>query len=438
MASNTRRSVKDMVSAQDAQDKMCAMVSQLATLAGLGEHSAPEVQRSLAICMTDAMKRELIRCGAIQPDHPPTIWEGGGGLDSLEQSAINTLDPATNENDEVMHDRSDIDEEDVDMSENADQNYVLGLSQETFAIELHKRILDASDNPTRTVEPQFKPTLPMVERLGPLMVRALTTYWDQELSQAEAAIAITDEPRQAPKTLGLAEYSRRPRILAERDDAGDFDGAVMGIKDIVQAQKDATYARQGVKSWVWPLLEKYCINTDQSKKVEIGNEELLYLALGERFPPNYGEYKFSQQDIEAHGLTYQRPTGKAVRKHKAAPKWRGRRRNYYRCLSWLRVQGHSWVFMVNVRNLDSLFGDISDPEATLRPWIELFGSLPAELSSRASSRAMGDYSGRQEMLMFDELSQTEIDDWNDYRVVWVSGSKFAPTESADTTPEALF
>ncbi|KAG9552259.1 hypothetical protein KCU71_g14848, partial [Aureobasidium melanogenum] len=408
-----------------AQDQLCALASQFTSLAGIGDHSDPELQRHLAIRITDVIRRELVQRGAIQPDHPPTIWEGGLRLDLLEQPAIDTLNPATTEDKEIamrteaMPDRMETDEEDIDMPENADQTYVVGLSQEVLAVKLHKLFLDASDNTKiKTVDPQFTATLPMVERLGPLMVKALTTYWDQELRQAEAALTATGEPREALQTLGLTEYCRQPKDLAERDDAGDFDGAVTSIKDIIQAEEDAVYARQGIKSWVWPLLQKYCIKTDQSKEVEIGNEELLYMALGERFPRGYGQYKSSQQDIEAHGLYYQRLEGKVVTKNKASNKWRGRRRNYYRCLSWLRSHGHSWVFMVNVRNLDSPFGSISDPETTFGPWIELFGSFPAGLSSRAFSRAKGDYSGRREMRLFENIPQIERDEWNDYRVVW--------------------
>ncbi|KAG9824531.1 hypothetical protein KCU98_g11369, partial [Aureobasidium melanogenum] len=408
---------------RSAQDQMCALSSQFISLAGLGDHLDPELQRLLAVCMTEVMKQELVRRGAIQPDHPLTIWEGGLQLDLLEQSAVNAPNPVTIEDEEIdmrtkaMPDRTETDEENMDTPENADQTYVAGLSQEVFAVKLHKRFLDASDKKIKTVDPQFTATLPMVERLGPLMVKALTTYWDKELRQAEAALAATGEPREALQTLGLAEYCRQPRTLVERDDAGDFDGAVTSIKDIIQTQKDVTYARQGMKSWVWPLLQKYCIKTGQSKEVEIGNEELLYMALGEKFPRSYGNYRLTQQDIESHGLVYERPEQEA--KNKFAPsKFRGRRRNYYRCLSWLRSHGHSWVFMVNVRNLDSLFGAISDPEATFGPWIELFGSFPAELSSRAFSRAKGDYSGRREMRLFENVSQTERDEWNDHRVVW--------------------
>ncbi|KAH0013134.1 hypothetical protein KCU72_g14620, partial [Aureobasidium melanogenum] len=370
-----------------AQDQLCALASQFTSLAGLGDHSDPELQRHLAIRITDVIRRELVQRGAIQPDHPPTIWEGGLCLDLLEQPAIDTLNPATTEDEEIamrteaMPDRMETDEEDIDMPENADQTYVVGLSQEVLAVKLHKLFLDASDNTKiKTVDPQFTSTLPMVERLGPLMVKALTTYWDQELRQAEAALTAT-----------------------ERDDAGYFDGAVTNIKDIIQAEEDA-----------------HCIKTDQSKEVEIGNEELLYMALGERFPRGYGQYKFSQQDIEAHGLYYQRPEGKVVTKNKASNKWRGRRRNYYRCLSWLRSHGHSWVFMVNVKNLDSPFGSISDLETTFGPWIELFGSFPAGLSSRAFSRAKGDYSGRREMRLFENIPQIERDEWNDYRVKYLA------------------
>ncbi|KEQ67522.1 uncharacterized protein M437DRAFT_61921 [Aureobasidium melanogenum CBS 110374] len=420
MAQNTQQ---PLMGVRSAQDQLCALASQFTSLAGLGDHSDPELQRYLAIRITDVIRRELVQRGAIQPDQQPTIWEGGPRLDLPEQSAVNTLNPATFEDEEIairteaMPDRSETDEEDIDMSDDADRNYVVGLSQEGFAAKLHKCILDASDNNLKTVEPQFTATLPMVERLGPLMVKALTTYWDKELRQAEAALAATGEPRQALETLGLAEYCRQPGILAERDNAGDFDGAVMSIKDIVQAQEDVTYTRQGMKSWVWPLLQKYCMNTDQSKEVEIGNEELLYMALGEKFPKSYGEYKFSRQDIESHGLVYERPEKETKDKY-APSKWRGRRRNYYRCLSWLRTEGHSWVFMVNVRNLDSLFGQISDPEATFGPWIEFFGSFPAELSLRAFSRANGDYSGRREMRLFKNVPQAVRDEWNDNRVVW--------------------
>ncbi|KAG9854601.1 hypothetical protein KCU77_g6164, partial [Aureobasidium melanogenum] len=383
---------------RSAQDQLCALASQFTSLAGLGDHSDPELQRHLAIRITDVIKRELVQRGAIQPDHLPTIWEGGLQFDLLEQSAANTLNRTTIEDEDIamrneaMPGRMETDEEDIDMPENADQIYV-------------------------TIDPQFTPTLPMVERLGPLMVKALTTYWEKELRQAEAALTATGEPRQALQTLGLAEYCRQPRVLAERDDAGDFDGAVTSIKDIIQTQKDMTYARQGMKSWVWPLLQKYCSKTGQSKEVEIGNEELLYMALGEKSPKGYGHYRLTQQDIESHGLVYERPEQEA--KNKFCPsKFRGRRRNYYRCLSWLRSQGHSWVFMVNVRNLDSLLGGISDPEANFGPWIELFGSFPADLSSRAFSRAKGDYSGRREMHLFENLPRTERDEWNDHRVVW--------------------
>ncbi|KAH0388870.1 hypothetical protein KCU92_g513, partial [Aureobasidium melanogenum] len=408
-----------------AQDQLCTLASQFTSLAGLGDHPDPELQRHLAIRITDLIKQELVQRGAIQPDHAPTIWEGGFQFDLLEQSAVNTPNSATIEDEEIdmrneaMPDRMETDEEDIDMSDTADQTYVVGLSQEVLAVKLHKLFLDASDNTKiKTVDPQFTATLPMVERLGPLIVKALITYWDKELRQAEAALSATGEPRQAPQTLGLAEYCRQPRVLAERDDAGDFDGAVTSIKDIIQTQKDTTYARQGMKSWVWPLLQKYCIQTGQGKEVEIGNEELLYMALGERFPKGYGRYRLTRQDIESHGLVYERPEQEA--KDKFCPsKFRGRRRNYYRCLSWLRSHGHSWVFMVNVRNMDSLFGDISDPEATFGPWIELFGSFPAELNSRAFSRAKkGDYSGRREMPLFENVPQIESDEWNDYRVIW--------------------
>ncbi|KAH0156586.1 hypothetical protein KCU67_g8260, partial [Aureobasidium melanogenum] len=376
-----------------AQDQLCTLASQFTSLAGLGDYPDPELQRHLAIRITDLIKQELVQRGAIRPDHAPTIWEGGFQFDLLEQSAVNTPNSATIEDREIaMRNEAMPDDEDMDMSDTADQTYVVGLSQEVLAVKLHKLFLDASDKKFKTVDPQFTTTLPMVERLGPLMVKALITYWDKEFRQAEAALTATGEPRKTPQTLGLAEYCRQPRVLVERDDAGDFDGAVTSIKDIIQAQKDTTYARQGMKSWVWPLLQKYCIQTGQGKEVEIANEELLYMALGEKFPKGYGRYRLTRQDIESHGLVYQRPEQEA--KDKFCPsKFRGRRRNYYRCLSWLRSHGHSWVFMVNVRNMDSLFGDISDPEATFGPWIELFGSFPAELSSQR-------------------------DEWNDYRVVW--------------------
>lgn len=407
---------------KSAQEQMCALASQCASLVGLGDHLDPESQRYLAIQITDLVKRELVQRGAIQPNYPSTIWEEGLQVDSLEQPAIDTLDPATVENDEAMTDLpEDDEEEDMETSENVDQTYMLGLAQEVFAVKLKECILKASNDKTRVVEPQFSATLPMVERLGPLMVKALTTYWDKELSQAEAALNATAEPRQALQTLGLAEYCRQPRTLAESESAGDFDGAVTSIKDIVQAQRDTTYARQGMKSWVWPLIEKYCVDTKYSKQVELGNEELLYMALGEKFPKGYGDYKLGQEDIESYGFVYQRPEKEATDKGYAASKFRGRRRNYYRCLSWLRTQGHSWLFMVNVKNLDSTFGKISDSEATLGPWIELFGSLPAQLSSRAFSRARGDYSGRHEMRFFKGLSQEARDGWHDFRVTWVSG-----------------
>ncbi|KAG9526317.1 hypothetical protein KCV07_g745, partial [Aureobasidium melanogenum] len=405
------------------QDQLCALASQFTSLAGLGDHSDPELQRHLAICITDLIKQELVQRGAIRPDHATTIWEGGFQFDLLEQSAVKTPYSATIEDEEIdmrneaMPDRVETHEEDMDMSDTADQTYVVALSQEVLAVKLHKLFLDASDKRFKTVDPQFTTTLPIVERLGPLMVKALITYWDKEFRQAEAALTATGEPRKTPQTLGLAEYCRQPRVLAERDDAGDFDGAVTSIKDIIQAQKDTTYARQGMKSWVWLLLQKYCIQTGRGKEVEIANEELLYMALGEKFPKGYGRYRLTRQDIESHGLVYQRPEQEA--KDKFCPsKFRGRRRNYYRCLSWLRSHGHSWVFMVNVRNMDSLFGDISDPEATFGPWIELFGSFPAELSSRAFSRAKGDYSGGREMPFSGNVPQTERDEWNDYRVVW--------------------
>ncbi|KAG9632668.1 hypothetical protein KCU64_g16141, partial [Aureobasidium melanogenum] len=217
-----------------AQDQLCALVSQFTSLAGLGDHSDPQLQRHLAIRITDVIRRELVQRGAIQPDHPPTIWEGGLRLDLLEQPANDTLNPATTEDEEIamrteaMPDRMETDEEDITMPEKADQTYV------------------------------------------------------------------------------------------------------------------------------------------------------------------------------------------------ASNKWRGRRRNYYRCLSWLRSHGHSWVFMVNVRNLDSPFGSISDPETTFGPWIELFGSFPAGLSSRAFSRAKGDYSGRREMRLFENIPQIERDEWNDYRVKYLA------------------
>ncbi|KAG9695406.1 hypothetical protein KCU95_g4861, partial [Aureobasidium melanogenum] len=152
---------------RSAQDQLCALASQFTSLAGLGDHSDPELQRYLAIRITDAIRRELVQRGAIQPDQQPTIWEGGPRLDLPEQSAINTLNPATFGDEEMairteaMPDRSQTDEEDMDMSDNADRNYVVGLSQEVFAAKLHKCILDASDNNLKTVEPQFTATLPM-------------------------------------------------------------------------------------------------------------------------------------------------------------------------------------------------------------------------------------------------------------------------------------
>ncbi|KAG9679350.1 hypothetical protein KCU99_g3134, partial [Aureobasidium melanogenum] len=401
------------------QDQLCALASQFTSLAGLGDHSDPELQRHLAVCITDLIKQELVQRGAIRPDHATTIWEGGFQFDLLEQSAVNTPYSANIEDEEIdmrneaMPDRVETDEEDMDMSDTADQTYMVGLSQEVLAVKLHKLFLDASDKKFKTVDPQFTATLPMVEKLGPLMVKALITYWDKELRQAEAALTTTGA-RQAPQTLALAEYCRQPQALAERDNANDFEGAVKSIQDIVQDQRNATHARQGMKSWVWPLLQKYCFDTNESKEAKLGNEELLYMALGEKFPGGYGAYKYKQEDIEAQGFSYQRPERKVAPGNKAATKWRSRRRNYYECLSWLRTQGHSWVFMVNVKNLDSLFGEIDDVEATFGPWIEIFGSLPAELSSRAFSRAKGDYSGRREMPLFENVPQK----WNDHRVVW--------------------
>ncbi|KAK6007142.1 hypothetical protein QM012_006150 [Aureobasidium pullulans] len=375
---------------KSAQDQMCALASQFATLAGLGEHSDPALQRHLAIRITDALRQELVLSGAIQPNHPPTIWDGGVCLGSLRQSPANTLDPAVTEGKgirtEIKPDRMEIDEEDMDTSENVDQPYLVELSQEVLAVNLHKRILDASDSNTKTVEPQFKATLPMVETLRPLMIKALTTYWNKELRQAEVALAAIEEDggRQAPQTLGLAEYCRQPQPLAERDNAGDFDGAVKSIKNIVQDQRDMTYARQGMKSWVWPLMEKYCIKTKLSKEAELANEELLYMALGERFPKGYGDYKFTQQDIESHGLQYQRPEKEATDKGYAA-----------------------------------------NPAATLGPWIETFGSLPAELSSRAFSRAGKDYSGRREARFFKNIPQEARENWQDFRTAWISSSDLA-------------
>lgn len=440
MAQNTQQ---PLMGVRSAQDQLCALASQFSTLAGLGHHSDPELQRYLAIRITEVLRQELVQRGAIRPGHSPTIWEEGARLDLLEQSAVSMSNQATLEDeDTVMHtetmpDRTETyEEEGMNTHKNADQTYVIGLSHEVFAIELHRRILDASGNNNKTVEPQFTATLPMVERLGPLMVKALTTYWDEELRQAVAAVTATGE-RQAPQTLALAEYCRQPQILAERDNANDFEGAVKSIQNIVQDQQNATHARQGIKSWVWPLLQKYCINTNESKEVEIGNEELLYMALGEKFPKGYGKYKLDQQEIEAQGLSYQRPARNVTPGNKAATKWRSRRRNYYECLCWLRTRGHSWVFMVNVKNLDSLFGEIDNPEATFGPWIELLGSIPAELSSRAFSRANVDYSGRREMRLFENIPQKKRDEWNDHRVVWVSDAELGSTGSTDNSLETL-
>ncbi|KAH0393605.1 hypothetical protein KCU89_g12239, partial [Aureobasidium melanogenum] len=92
MAPNTQQSLMDIT---PAQDQLCTLASQFTSLAGLGDHPDPELQRHLAIRITDLIKQELVQRGAIRPDHAPTIWEGGFQFDLLEQSAVNTPNSAT-------------------------------------------------------------------------------------------------------------------------------------------------------------------------------------------------------------------------------------------------------------------------------------------------------------------------------------------------------
>lgn len=59
------------------------------------------------------------------------------------------------------------------------------------------------------------------------------------------------------------------------------------------------------------------------------------------------------EDIEAHGLRYSPPEGEARKNTTTASSWRCRRRSCYQCISWLRSQGHHWVFMVGIKRLDT-------------------------------------------------------------------------------------
>ncbi|KAG9833632.1 hypothetical protein KCU77_g12438, partial [Aureobasidium melanogenum] len=137
-------------------------------------------------------------------------------------------------------------------------------------------------------------------------------------------------------------------------------------------------------------------NKAENKLGEIMTTELVFAALGIKFPQGYPQLVTASL-LNNNNVEFLFVSGEAGEKMKAnaAQQWRNRLISYFRNMKRLREEDCMFVATADMKNLQKVLNDITKPDVDLLPWAKLFRPIAQLVSHRAWSIAHGDWSSRK-------------------------------------------
>ncbi|KAH0280735.1 hypothetical protein KCU91_g834, partial [Aureobasidium melanogenum] len=170
-------------------------------------------------------------------------------------------------------------------------------------------------------------------------------------------------------------------------------------------------------------------NKAENKLGEIMTTELVFAALGIKFPQGYPQLVTASL-LNNNNVEFSFVSGEAGEKMKAnaAQQWRNRLISYFRNMKRLREEDCMFVATADMKNLQKVLNDITKPDVDLLLWAKLFRPIAQLVSHRAWSIAHGDWSSRKVLELeglptaplLESLTELEFEvkDWHDLRSRW--------------------